>query len=139
MYKVNSRFGNPSLTTNDDLFSRIARVQCEAAVLSNREFLISYPNTPLLYTSGVRYENEVIGSVDELVDIPVILARGKGDCFQLVAWRVAELRQMGENANIAITRKRAKIPNSSRQLRLFHVLVRRSSGELEDPSRMLGM
>lgn len=138
MLRINTRFINPRLTTDDELFARVVRCQAESAVLVNRVFLSDNPSTPTLYTSGVRYVNEPLGSIDELVDIPAIIKRGWGDCFHLASWRVAELRQMGEDkATIKLTFKR--VSRNGRKGRLFHVLVRRQDGSLEDPSRLLGM
>lgn len=130
------RFENQLLKQSDDLFSRVARLLAEAAILSNRAFLIGFPDTPRLYTSGVRYQNEPMGIPDKLVDIPRILRLGHGDCWHLAAWRVAELRNDGEEkAAIRVVRPKNKPPN----VRLFHVLVRRQDGAEEDPSRLLGM
>ena len=41
--------------------------------------LNAYPHIPDLYTSGVRYENEVVG-VEDWTDILTTLSRGFGDC-----------------------------------------------------------
>ncbi len=92
---------------------------------------------PLLYESGVRYREEPWNAkgarVEEFADIPTVLARKWGDCDDLAPWRVAELRAMGEPAKIRITWK--TLPSG----RLFHVVVRRADGSVEDPSRILGM
>jgi hypothetical protein len=134
--KIDIRFSYERLKSDDDAFSRIVRILSESAIYLNRLFLQDKPFTPRLYTSGVRYLNEPIGQVDELIDIPEILRRGAGDCFHLSAWRVAELRNDGEEgATIHVRRQRHPI----KKLRCFHVLVRRADGETEDPSRLLGM
>lgn len=92
---------------------------------------------PLLYQSGVRYAEEPWNAngarVEEFADIPTVYARRWGDCDDLAPWRVAELRAMGEPAKIRITWKTLKSG------RLFHVLVRRANGQIEDPSKILGM
>lgn len=49
---------------------------------------------PPLYASGVYYEEDPPGREDWR-DCYVVLARGKGDCDNLVAWRVAELKAAG--------------------------------------------
>ena len=90
-------------------------------------------DVPNLYDSRVRYGREPPG-VEEFASIPVILKRGWGDCDDLVGWRVAELRHHGEPAKIRIQWR--KFSNNSR---LFHVLVRRADGKIEDPSELLGM
>lgn len=132
------RFRNPLLKVRDDLFERVARILGEAAILSNRTLIREAKEAgkpiPPLYKSGVVYQNEAPGRPDQLVDIPVIMARGWGDCWMLSAWRVAELREQGERARLKVKRKRLR--NGKR---VFHVLVRRGSGKPEDPSKILGM
>lgn len=136
--KINVRFSNPLLKSRDDLFSRVVRFIAEAAILSNRtliqEGVKKKKPIPALYKSGVRYKNEPEGRPDESLDIPKILIQGHGDCFHLCAWRVAELREAGEKAKIRLTCKRRKDDK-----RVFHVQVRRGNGDIEDPSRILGM
>ena len=56
------------------------------------------------------------------------------NCEDLACWRIAELRvRHNENARPHITAK--KIGNFT----LFHIMVRRGDGSIEDPSRILGM
>lgn len=89
---------------------------------------------PPLYGSGVRYAREPSGA-ERWSSAPLVLWRGAGDCEDLACWRAAELRMHGDVA--------ARVVSTSQQLspsrRLFHVLVRRGDGRLEDPSRRLGM
>lgn len=136
--KVDIRLENPGLATRSDLFARVARFLCEAAILSNRDYISSMTKrsraVPKLYASGVRYQNEPAGQPDWCVDIPVILRRRWGDCLHLCAWRVAELREQGENAQV---RMYWLFP--AKNQRMFHVQVRRADGSIEDPSRKLGM
>ncbi len=137
--QVDVRLSNPYLKSRDSLFSRVARAIAEAVILSNRAYLEEKARegrpVPPLYRSGVYYQNEPEGLPDEALDIPAIMRQGHGDCLHLSAWRVAELRNAGEKkARIAVTRKRL-----GRGKRLFHVLVRRGNGKLEDPSKRLGM
>lgn len=90
---------------------------------------------PPLYKSGVRYQNEPDNGEEEFADIPTVLQRGWGDCDDLAPWRVAELRAAGEvGASLRLTWK--LLPNGRK---LFHVLVRRADGSIEDPSAILGM
>lgn len=106
----------------------------DAMVEVNRLYLRSH-HVPPLYQSGVRYEQEPEdGKPEEFAAIAPVLARGWGDCDDLGPWRVAELREAGENANIRITWRRRAGGN-----RLYHVVVRRGDGRIEDPSRLLGM
>ena len=48
----------------------------------NEIFLASRPNVPLLYQSGVRYEEEPLGA-EFWRDIPTVLKYGSGDCLPL--------------------------------------------------------
>jgi len=112
----------------------------KALVMTNQVFLRRNPNTIALYDSGVVYQPEF--STEEWQDIPTTLARGFGDCEDLAAYRVAELRSQGVAANPHIRWR--KIGGSYR----FHALVKwpdtirngvKVKGRIEDPSRRLGM
>lgn len=105
----------------------------DAQVRVNQLYLQTH-NAPLLYKSGVRYMNEPDDGMEEFACIPIILERGWGDCDDLAPWRCAELRQAGEAAKIRIQWKRQ--PNGRK---LFHIVVRRADGRIEDPSAILGM
>ena len=89
---------------------------------------------PPLYSSGVRWALEPDG-VEEFADPVTVFARKWGDCWMLSLWRIAELRNAGEPANPMITLVKEREDGS----RLYHVRVRRGSGAVEDPSRILGM
>jgi hypothetical protein len=85
---------------------------------------------PALYTSGVRYAREE--GTERWLPPSIVLGLGRGDCEDLAAWRAAELRVTGEDPEA-----RARVIRSGP--RTWHAVVERSSGELEDPSRELGM
>lgn len=104
----------------------------QSLVRINQQYLRTH-KVPRIYESGVRYENEPAGTVEEFASIPVVLARGWGDCDDLAPWRVAELREQGENARLRVQWKKF------RNGRLFHIVVRRADGSIEDPSALLGM
>lgn len=100
---------------------------------------------PPLYRAGVRYAEEPpneaklghVGKterVEEFAAIPAIIERGWGDCDDLAPWRVAELREAGEAAKIRIQWKR-----SANGQKMYHIVVRRADGSIEDPSARLGM
>ena len=117
------------------------REALEALILANRLYLRLH-HVPPLYESGVRYEEEPAGQpYEDFSSIPVVLSRGWADCYDVVAWRVAELRQAGENAKVRLKWQ----PDVARQARMYHVLVRRGivgpdgKGVIEDPSLLLGM
>lgn len=86
---------------------------------------------PVLYRAGVRYQRELPGHEEWLLPSQVI-AGGVGDCEDLAAYRVGELRASGadEGASIVLV---------STGPRTLHAVVRRSDGQIEDPSRVLGM
>lgn len=87
---------------------------------------------PPLYASGVRYLGEGVGE-EHWRSIPIVLSLGHADCKSLAAWRVAELRRIGERARCRYSSKRT--PTG----RLWHIFVVRADGTEEDPSRILGM
>lgn len=82
---------------------------------------------PPLYSSGVRYRREI--QAEEWLGPREVYAQGNGDCEDLVAWRVAELRLSGENA-----KPECYSPRDG----LVHCVVR-VNGRREDPSARLGM
>lgn len=116
---------------------------------------------PPLYASGVRYQEDPPGREDWR-DCWAVLDRGVGDCDQVVAWRVAELRAAGEFAEPVI--KWQQIPREvalqlgypsnmipEGGIAMVHCAVRlkkptqwsyydQDSGAIiEDPSKILGM
>jgi len=106
----------------------------EALVLVNAEYLRRHPETPPLYLSGVRYQQEPFGE-EEWQDIPYTLKLGYGDCEDLAAWRVAELRVMNnEKARPEVMGR--VLPSG---MALYHIRVTRADGSIEDPSKLLGM
>lgn len=117
------------------ILALVIREALEAVVLANQLYLRLH-QVPTLYESGIRYEEEPAGQpYEDFSAIPVVLARGWGDCDDLVSWRIAELRNSGENAKVRL--KWAYDP--LRGARMYHVLVRRANGQVEDPSKRLGM
>jgi hypothetical protein len=84
---------------------------------------------PPIYESGVRYSRESPGQ-EQWQTAEQVFRRGSGDCEDLAAWRAAELQEAGELMARPIIR-RSRVG--------WHALVRRASGENEDPSRKLGM
>ena len=132
MYRPTYELACFSTVTHDEKLD-ILVAMLEALVLANVLYLRHRPATPPLYASGVPYVVEPPGR-DNWQDIPRSLALGEGDCEDLACWRIAELRvRHNENARPHITAK--KIGNFT----LFHIMVRRGDGSIEDPSRILGM
>jgi hypothetical protein len=130
---IQIQLASPQLKRHARLFAEMVRSLLQALVMVNRIALKSDPRIPPLYSSGVRYIKEKPG-VETFRDLYLVLANHGGDCAHLAAWRVAELQQAGENASIRIQWKVTR-----RGIRLFHVVVRRGNGSIEDPSKLLGM
>ena len=116
----------------------------KALVKVNQIYLASHPDTIQLYDSDVVYQPEF--GTEEWQDIPTTLERGFGDCEDLAAYRVAELRNQGIKANPHI---RWRMVDGSYR---FHALVKWPDthewksgrrvlvkGRVEDPSLRLGM
>ena len=61
------------------------------------------------------------------------------NCDDLAPWRVSELQAHGEKAKIRIQWKRPTLANGTKGKKYFHIVVRRQSGAIEDPSAKLGM
>ena len=93
-------------------------------------WLRAHPGTPRLYESGVVYEAET--ATEEWLPWPYLLAAGVGDCEDLAAARASELRVCGEDPGArAIAYKSGP--------RMWHAVVLRGDGTIEDPSLILGM
>lgn len=108
----------------------------EGLVRVNQDILKRNPQIPPLYDSGVRYEAEN-GTEDwrTIVDIRDNLngeGNPVGDCEDLAAWRAAELRERDNEPGAFVDVVRGG-------LGLWHAVVRRANGKLEDPSKRLGM
>ena len=126
-------------------------------------------NYPLLYKSGIfyhtdpstyllRYENGVLNYApsSEWYDIPTLLKQGKGDCKNLVGYRVAELEHyfhikskpiikwkwVAKDPNDVFYDWKPRMkdhPNYFQKVLLVHVMVQFPDGRIEDPSKLLGM
>jgi hypothetical protein len=102
-------------------------------------------NYPLLYKSGIYYKTKP--PAVEWHDIPTLLREGFGDCKDLAAYRVAELKHYYNiDVKPCIKRKLIEYPmidkNGSRYYQpvwLIHVMVLWPDGRIEDPSKILGM
>lgn len=110
------------------------RTMLMALMYIDMSWLQTNPNTPLIYESGVRYEEEPPGQED-WQDIPTALKMRVADCEDLACWRAAELRvRYGVQAFPTFTCK--KRANGGY---LYHIIVALPDGTTEDPSRRLGM
>lgn len=105
----------------------------ESLVVADSAYLRVHRRAPWLLESGVVYAEDDDGR-EEWKDIPETLARGAGDCKDLSAWRIAELRvRVGEWAVPMVSFERRGVRVKA------HVVVQRADGRLEDPARALGM
>lgn len=62
----------------------------------------------------------------------MVLGRGWGDCDDLAPWRAADLRTSGEDPGA----RSEVIPSGPK---MWHAIVKRSDGTIEDPSQAAGM
>jgi hypothetical protein len=110
-----------------------------ALAAANVHYLRHFPHTPALYASGVRYLQEPDGR-DEWQDIPDTIERRSGDCEDLAAWRMAEIRvREGDRLSrwhITVDELR---DTRGHPVTTYHIQIRRPNGQIEDPSRRLGM
>jgi hypothetical protein len=111
------------------------QILLEALTAIDVKWLLAHPETPNLYESGIRYEEEPLGE-ENWLDIPTALKQRRHvDCEDLSCWRAAELRvRHGIDAHATFIRK--NMPSGSS---LYHIQVRYPDGRIEDPSRILGM
>jgi hypothetical protein len=105
----------------------------EALAAANAGYLRLHPDAPWLYASGVAYAEDA-EEHEGWTDLPETLTRGVGDCKDLVAWRLAELRVREREAAFPLV-SFARVGHRVK----FHVVVRRADGRIECPSRELGM
>lgn len=132
--RINLGPKGPRWNKQSRLLAHAVRGILEQVAAINHYYLMMH-QAPPLYESGVRYREEPPGTTEEFATIPVILARGHGDCDDLAPYRVAELRMLGEHAQIRLQWKKSRVTGK----RMYHVVVRRADGRIEDPSKLLGM
>jgi len=99
-------------------------------------YLAWHPETPLLYSSGVRYIREEWG-YEQWIPIPNVLRQGGADCEDLAAWRVAELRVRGIPARPMWSNWQGVRPDGEK-FTMYHIKVWTPYG-VDDPSKRLGM
>lgn len=121
-----------------DASERVLDIMLEALVQIDKVWLQLNPRTPDLYASGVRYYHE--GIVDEWLSIEECLHEGVADCKSLSPWLVAQLHVSGVDRGAKVVKKFATITDPTvGDMLLYHVLVQRGDGTIEDPSQRLGM
>ena len=134
MYRVTfvvNAFNGPH---EQELSHNILRLMLLSLTEINKMHLKADPGIPLLYESGVRYEEEPPGQEDWQDCLTCIKLR-VGDCEDLACWRAAELQvRYGIMAQPTFIWKVR--PNGGY---LYHIQVKYPDGRIEDPSRRLGM
>jgi hypothetical protein len=103
----------------------------EGLVQCNMLDLRTHPDLPDLYASGVRYVREK-DKRNQWQGILEAYATKTADCEDLCAARVAICR-------IRLGDARARCICKFVRPGLWHILVKRGDGMIEDPSRILGM
>lgn len=104
---------------------------------------------PPLFASGVFYQEDPPGE-ENWKDCYQVLRDGHGDCDRLIAWRVAELKVAGIDAEpvlkwqriprhmmIAVGHPPHTVPADG--IDMVHCMVRFPDGRIEDTSKLLGM
>lgn len=88
------------LPTRGTLAKRAIESAVETLARSNEQYLRANPDTPKLFQSGVKYQRErkLFGAAERWQTIPEILKAKSGDCEDLAAWLIAELRTLGYDA-----------------------------------------
>lgn len=92
---------------------------------------------PSIYSSGVRFILQPPQACAFRLPLDVF-KRKQGDCKQLVVWRLAELRNQGENAKPRIIWP-SEIDGKKTEGLQAHAQIRRANNSIEDPSIHLGM
>lgn len=118
----------------------------ETLIVANIEYLRSHPDTPPLYSQACLSNPNIVfrqrncqhyefepPHTDNWQDIAECMALGHGDCEDLAAWRIAELRVQGEPAQVRI------VHSNYADHTLYHIQVLRGDSSVEDPSVLLGM
>lgn len=118
-----------------ELTDRVVELLLGTLFSIDLDWLERHPETPRLYASGVRYARE---EYERWRAIPIVLEDGEGDCECLACWRSAELVATGQDKRARpIWRKKPRRNAPDRWL--YHIVVRRGDGSIEDPSKRLGM
>lgn len=116
---------------------RILVAMVEVLISANLEFLALYPRTLPLYDSTMQKGVVYVFNFDRWQDIASCLDRMQGDCKDLAAWRIAELRRGGVLATVHVLSRLRQTPAGPAVV--YHVQVMLPTGEVEDPSVMAGM
>jgi hypothetical protein len=140
LYRATFEFGiyNGDADGKDAALSmRATEHGCDFLFRCDVDYLLAYGNAvPRFYDAGLRYKSpEDACGGDIWQDIPTLLGRRYGDCKDLSCFRAADLvvRQKVDARPIV---KRRFYPSG---FALYHVVVLLPNGDIEDPSKILGM
>lgn len=113
-------------TSTSEETSSVFAALIESLVDINRAYLRRHPTIPL-YKAGILYDEK---PTDAWKDIPALFAKKRGSCYDLAAWRIAELREAGFDARIHL------VLYKTAERDLFHVQVA-VNGKIEDPTKLV--
>ncbi len=135
MYEVVSQIGSIELIPSRRARERVIEHLVTGHALASLEYLQAFPQTPLLYRSGLHYRTaEPAERFEAWRDIPTLLRLGYGNCKDFVPWRLAELWRAG------VKTARASVIEQRQDGRtVYHVFIGGVRRGTEDPSRVLGM
>jgi hypothetical protein len=123
------RAGDADATIHVPTSAAFYQAAIEGLSMLDEQILELSPDFPRLYEADVVYRKEKRDTWRHADDV---LCSGWGDCEDLAAWRVAELRVSGEDPDAYVYVYQSG-PHR------FHAVVARGSGRIEDPSLILGM
>jgi hypothetical protein len=122
------------LGPDGELLKKNVNTLLAVMTLIDANYLVNHPEVPLLYQSGVKYQDECAGN-DDWQDVPTTLRLTTGDCEDFACFRAAELQvRFGINAWPTTTMRRTPQGKLA-----FHSAVRLPDGTIEDPARKLGL
>jgi hypothetical protein len=140
MYSVTLHTSASFETANEAVAHEVLNSMLECLVQMNVALMRSQ-RFPPLYSTHVRYRQEPLGD-ENWRDAAIVLRAGFGDCEDLAAYRVAELRVMHKVPARCIFRWRTFVVEGKSRVKLYHILVgvpHEGKMLIEDPSKRLGM
>lgn len=123
-----------------DLSHEVLQIMLDCLYQVDCAYLRKNPNTPRIYSKDhgvkrVSYKQEAPGKED-WNDIPTCLALGIADCEDLSCWLAAERTVLDNIPSEPCFTFKPRANGGT----LYHIKVKRlSDGQLEDPSKALGM
>ncbi|HRI72506.1 MAG TPA: hypothetical protein PK156_50065 [Polyangium sp.] len=140
MYSVTLHTSASFETANEAVAHEVLNSMLECLVQMNVALMRS-SRFPPLYSTHVRYRQEPLGD-ENWRDAAIVLRDGFGDCEDLAAYRVAELRVTHKVPARCVFRWRTFLVDGKTRVKLYHILVGVPHGGkmlIEDPSKRLGM